>query len=302
MANDQEQNNKDKLAVTPSTEGASLAERHKIGAPVGSLHKRVASAATLADASKQTLAQQAAAKKPLSTNPFDLSVDMANRIGLMLDVSSSMGSEEQGKTKIQHLKDACQNFIDACDFSNTAIAIETFPEAGMEDDEEYLYNRRKHELEQDPLAHLLPSTKFGQAHVQQPGKIGMCNVPAMLKAHIDQLQDNGGTPMAPAMQRMLTRNSLTRGVLISDGEADNVAAAEGYAHEWKKADIPIDTVHIGNGSGAELLKRIAAITGGMFFKFDNVAAFAKNFHFLTPAFRGMLTSGSANMLGAKEIK
>src|SRR6266478_94167 len=47
---------------------------------------------------------------------------MPHRLCLMLDRSSSMHGD-----KIGLLKDAIDNFINRCDFTNTSIAVETFP-------------------------------------------------------------------------------------------------------------------------------------------------------------------------------
>ena len=292
-----DENNKLTLGVPPA-EGTSLAERRKIGG--SKLHQRVAAAPLATQPSVQNpLMQPVAAKQ----NPFDASLEMPNRIGMMLDCSSSMCSTEGSKSKIQHLKDACLDFLHSCDFSNTAAVVETFPGAREygEDEDKDLYMVRSNP--NDPLAHLLPQAPTAPKR-KRGAKRGLCNIEAFLQADIDSLRACGGTPMAGAMDRCITQNSLTRGIIVSDGEADSsesaLASAKNY---WREAGIPIDTVHIGRSTeGEHLLKQIAELTGGMYIKFDNVANFAKNFKFLSPALRYMLTSGSANMLGAKEVK
>jgi hypothetical protein len=285
----------DKLTLHTPGSSTSLANRIKIGG--SKLHQRVAAAAPL------DVAKQAALSVPLQVpnakNPYDASLEMPNRIGMMLDGSFSMCSAEgDGKSKINHLKEACLDFIRSCDFSTTSIAIETFPTSGVEDDDEGAWAPQNN----DPLAHLLPPGQSPQRS-RKSARRGLCNIEAFLQADIDALQACGGTPMAGAMQRSLTTNSLTRGILVSDGEADSAQRAIDIAKQWKEAEIAIDCVHIGRSSSGEaLLKEIAELTGGLYIKFDNVSNFSKHFKYLAPAFRAMLTSGSAGMLGAKEVK
>jgi von Willebrand factor type A domain len=296
-----DENNKDKLTSVPPTEGTSLATRRKFG--ISSLHQRVAAQPLPA---VPTPLQQAVTQSVPGQNPLDALLEMANRLGLMLDCSSSMcegaerGLSYTTKTKMEHLKDACQGFLQACDFSNTAIVIETFPANDEQEwDEDKDWNDSRYGP-QDPLAHLLPGVPKAPKH---KGKRGLCNIEAFLRAEIDLLKACGGTPMAGAMNRCITQNSLTRGIIVSDGGADSAAAAVAYAHYWREADIPIDCVHIGRStSGEDLLKEIAKITGGMYIKFDNVANFAKNFKYLSPTHRAMLTAGSIAALGAKEMQ
>lgn len=203
--------------------------------------------------------------------------EMPNRIVLMLDVSGSMAaSEEGGKSRIEHLKDAIMGFLAACDWKNTAVGLETFGNSGEE------------------------------LHIQLQTNAVQLQLTAMtLHAH-------GGTPMHDAMEQSLISHPLTRGVIVSDGQANDPHTAEELAKQFAEARIPIDTVHIGSESyGADLLQKIAEITGGLFIKFTDIASFSKNFKYLTPGYRAMLTTGSsgagafndaAALLGAKEVK
>jgi hypothetical protein len=115
---------------------------------------------------------------------------------------------------------------------------------------------------------------------------------------------------------------MTRGVIVSDGGAtdwEREGLGSDYRHDdteqrqiaadilsiYKDQSIPVDCVHISQGtSGEDLLRKIAAETGGIFLKFSNVNAFSKAFGYLAPSFRAMLSDGSvtASQLGAKEIK
>lgn len=189
----------------------------------------------------------------------------ANRIALLLDVSGSMGGD-----KIVSLRDACQSFVAACNFADTSLAIEPFGEG-------------------NPPPNRLTLTCFGP--------LAMTTV-AMLQAA-------GGTPMAGAMDFVLNSYSLTRCVLVSDGEPDSDSAAYDIAAQYREAGLPCDCVHIGASTGGEqCLRRIAEVTGGQYIKFTDINSFAKSFKYLTPAYYAMLCSGnvSAAALGAKEIK
>jgi uncharacterized protein YegL len=203
---------------------------------------------------------QAAAKQSETLNPTTL----PNRIALCLDISGSMHSEENGKAKLDHLKDACTSFVGSCNFTDTSVCIETFSK----------------EVSQE-----------------------LTTIGGYLISRILTLQGGGGTPMGAAMESVLMNHPVTRVVIVSDGEATDGDLSFEIASKFAEASIPCDTVHIGYGAEGEgRLKKIADMTGGLFIKFDNVANFAKNFKFLTPAFRGMLTAGGAAALGAKEIK
>jgi Mg-chelatase subunit ChlD len=188
-----------------------------------------------------------------------------NRIALMLDASGSMGGK-----KNDALRQACQGFVSACNFADTALAIETF---GAE-----------------PEIRVALTT-------QHP----------LLLMTVMSIPAHGGTPMSQAMDYVLNSYSITRGVIVSDGQPDSETAAYACAEAYKAGDIPIDTVHVSDGggtSGEDVLRRIAEMTGGVFIKFTDIASFAKSFKYLTPAYYAQLTSGNASaaMLGAKDIK
>lgn len=170
--------------------------------------------------------------------------------------------------KNKSLQDACTSFVQSCNMQDTAIAIETF---GAE-----------------------PEIRVALT-CQQPLLImTMMSIPAY-----------GGTPMADALDYVLASYSITRGVLVSDGQPDSEAAAYAIAEQYKAAEIPVDCVHIGHSDGGErVMQRIAEMTGGKFIKFTDIASFAKNFKYLTPTYYAQLTSGSvsATQLGAREVK
>lgn len=206
---------------------------------------------------------------------------MENRIALMLDTSGSMAMTDNSasgsnynrfhqkldKSKIELLREAMQSFVSQCNFGDTSLALETFP-------------------------------------FEEEFRLGLTSFEPILTTTVMSLQAGGGTPLSQAMSYVLGSYSLTRGIIVSDGDADNGPSALDIAGQYAEAGVPLDCVHIGTSSGGEqLLKDIAERTGGIFIKFDNVNNFAKNFSYLTPAKRSQLfLSGAAGLLGAKEIK
>lgn len=218
-----------------------------------------------------------------------------NRIAIMADCSGSMGDyAPEGKRKIDHLKTALDGFLNQVRFENTSVALYTFPLRG--DHEDY----------DNPDTYNQSGVKYKLSFNKD-----------LLSLAVNGLRAAGGTPMAQTMANVLTDIPLTRGIIISDGEADNDTAAFEQANLYKDSETVIDTVHIGSSNGGEaLLQKIASITGGLYLKFTNVAAFAKAFSFLTPEGRatlflsagvkGELTGEAkkeiAKMLGAEEVK
>lgn len=186
-----------------------------------------------------------------------------NRMALLVDVSGSM----QGQ-KITSLRDACASFVQSCDFSDTALALEPFGDDGG-------------------------------------NRVALTCFEPMLSTTIQMLQATGSTPMARAMGYALNTYSMTRTVLVSDGQPDSEGEAYSEASHYREAGIMIDCVHIGDSTGGEsCLRRIAEMTGGQFIKFTDIASFARSFKYLTPKFYAQLTSGNvtAAQLGAKELK
>lgn len=220
-----------------------------------------------------------------------------HRIAIMADCSGSMGSRDNSRfEKIELLRQALGSFIDQINPDNTSVAIYTFPfyEHGWEDDND---NITTSTYQSHGVHHKLSRDKN------------------LLKLMVNGLKDGGGTPMSSAMNKVITDIPLSRGIIISDGEADSAPAALEEAHKFAKSETKIDCVHIGtSASGENLLAQIAKITGGLYLKFDNVDNFAKAFSFLTPEGRAKLALAAgpqatlaekaevARQLGAKEIK
>lgn len=210
-----------------------------------------------------------------ATKLEDAAATMPNRIALMLDSSGSMSDRVQhNKSKIDYLKDAVAGFLDAVNFNDTSIALCTFGAS--------------------------PEVNTGLTCQKD-----------LLNTMTLQLAATGGTPLHACMEGVIGSLSLTRAVVISDGEAGDwrhdvpdcppVSCIPGYI----EMGVPVDCVHIGNGSGAELLQEIAQRTGGIFIAFKDITNFAKSLKYLTPKFRAMLTamgSEARKMLGADEVK
>lgn len=192
-------------------------------------------------------------------------VEMPNRIALLLDVSGSMAGR-----KIDDLRKAYDSFVAALDLSNTALAIAHF---GYEND--------------------------------AACDVSLTTDRSLIMITGVSLHANGSTPMAEAMERVISTQPLTRAVLISDGEPNDEHRAYTQAKTFREAGVPCDCVHIGSSSsGEDVLKKIAEITGGIYLKFTDTGNFAKSFSYLTPAGRALMLSGnvSASDLGATEIR
>ena len=103
---------------------------------------------------------------------------------------------------------------------------------------------------------------------------------------------SGSTPMGNAIAEM-NNHSSKRGLLISDGDADSSPIAIEMAKASAELKKVIDCIHIGpSEEGERTLKQIAEITGGMFLKFKDMAAFEKSLPLLSPRKRNVLASAS----------
>lgn len=210
---------------------------------------------------------------------------LPNRLCLMLDKSSSMcgsGTSDYNRpstSKISLLHEAIEAFVNRCNLSDTAIALETFP----------------HSVE-----------------------LALTNVGLIVITTAQSINASGDTPMRQCVELCLSKIPMTRGIIVSDGEATDwrdrylntedegsgVDNPDELLLRYKAAGVPIDCVHIGDStSGEALLRRIAKLTGGIYIKFTDVSSFARNFGYLAPGYRAMLTDGriSAEDLGASEV-
>jgi len=195
--------------------------------------------------------------------------EMEHRIAIICDFSGSMLSPDgTTKPKLELLKEGVQHFSMLSDSNSTAIAVESFP---------------------------------------QGFRIELTNDNTEVYMRMLSARTLGDTPMASGMSNTLEYHSPTRCMLISDGEQTDGDAPFQVAQQFRDKSVVVDTFHIGSSkSGEETLKKIAEITGGMYFKFTDVTAFSENLHHLLPGSRETLAqlpeSTRANLLGADTIK
>lgn len=254
------------------------------------LHSALAKAPHEDPAESFRKAAQAASRASNEADSLNDPLTALNRIAIMADVSTSMNEAGDGRhsmqryslpKKIDHLKTALTGFLNQVLFENTSVAIYTFPLRGQN------YNEDLEMLQNGIGISYRLSFNSSMLHLAVQGLIAA-----------------GGTPMAQTMDKVLSEIPLTRGIIVSDGDADSYEGALAIAKNYRDSETVIDTVHIGTStSGERLLQEIAEITHGVYLKFDNVANFSKAFAYLTPEKRGtLMLTGAAALLGAKEIK
>jgi Mg-chelatase subunit ChlD len=221
-----------------------LVSKNKISVRAGgSLHARIAEAEL-----RSEVAPQALSEVNISTLP--------NRLVIMIDQSGSMNGEP-----IKLLENAVQDFIQKSNPSDTAIAVESFPEGTS---------------------------------------IEMTNDKMKLWMLCMGLRASGGTPMGSTMEKCLHLGKMTRAIIISDGQPD--CSPKNQTLEYKKREIPVDTVHIGDSEmGVDVLKEISEITGGLFVKFKDIKSFSTAFAFLLPETR-VQAAQLFLTAGANEVK
>jgi len=195
-----------------------------------------------------------------------------NRILLLLDISGSMASPDYGGSdttpKIEHLRNALQGFAESINSVDTSVAAATFP--------------------------------WKEGLILNP-----TSEQALIHLHAMRLDACGDTPMGQTMERGLSIFSITRGIIISDGDQTDGGRCFTAASQYAEARIPLDCVHIGSSEGGEeTMKRIASTTGGLYIKFKDVGSFAKSLKYLSPQLRPLLADSSeaARLIGATEVR
>jgi uncharacterized protein YegL len=133
----------------------------------------------------------------------------------------------------------------------------------------------------------------------------------VIKLTILGLKASGGTPMYSCLKNLPELCSITRVVLISDGEPtdwredqdlDSLRKSE-VLRFFIENKVSIDTIHASKQSqGEEILRNIAEVTGGIFIKFQDIKNLTKGLRYLSPRRRLRLTSGQAQIEGATEVK
>jgi len=220
----------------------------------------------------------------LATELFDCT-KYPNRIVLCIDDSGSMSyhmensdttKQEFTQSRMEMCRKACEEFLNVCDSRDTALGLYTISTG-----REY------------PLTNLY--------------------IP--LLGYIRELQASGGTPTIATLDKVISKEKVSRVVLVSDGES----GALDYPHwgevdppnnkrclnaqtrqtldKYKTRTIPIDTVYIGTqgDTGEAEMKAIAEYTGGLFMFFKSGESFRSKFKYLAPAFRGMLVAGEIKL-------
>lgn len=205
---------------------------------------------------------------------------MPNHILLLLDFSRSMSTRETDtETRLSLTEKATQAFVSQIDASNTAVAMQSFPE------------RLNSSLTNDKTQLWLMAQGFVTC---------------------------GSTPMCNALRKNCTEN-YTRVIIISDGEptdgdpCDDTGIQSEDRYEVSSGapvitlyiarKIPIDCIHISNSTkGEELMKRIAKLTGGHYIKFRSVSNMVEAMSYLLPQNRGALGLPEARkLLNADEL-
>lgn len=196
-----------------------------------------------------------------------------NRLAIICDFSGSMDSpasykSDSSKSKLSLLAEGVQDFALKSDTSSTAIAVESFP-----------YGFR----------------------------IELTNDSQEVWMRMLQVKSIGDTPMGQGLLNALESHSPTRAMLISDGEQTDGDKCYDAARLYRNREIVCDCFHIGDSSrGEETLKKIAEITGGMFFKFKDVLAFSQSLHYLLPGqreeFAQLPETTRGSLMGADEVR
>lgn len=215
-----------------------------------------------------------------------------NRIVLCIDDSGSMSSPMLNRnsevyddifatgidkdSRMTMCKKACEEFLNVCDSRDTALGLYTISTG-----QEYSLS------------------------VAYP----------MLLVEMRKLEATGGTPTIRTLDKIISKENVTRVVLVSDGESGAIAwehsieakhasklskDATDVLDKYKTKSAPIDTVFIGSAgdessSGHTEMRLIAEYTGGLFMFFKEGESFKSKFKYLAPAFRGLLVSGDIKL-------
>lgn len=209
-----------------------------------------------------SLADRARAAKEKAKTEVADALSVPNRICLMLDCSGSM-SGYGSEAPIELLKKAVEAYTNACNFNDTAIALEPFP-----------------------------MDSYGAPYRRLP----LTTNKFLIQTEGQKMSATGSTPIHDALKSCIENNPITRAVLVSDGGPDSEELAFKELGPYIEMKIKVDCVHIGISSGGEdFLKAVAERTGGLYFKFKDIGQFVGSFKYLTPALRGYLTSGEVKL-------
>lgn len=113
---------------------------------------------------------------------------------------------------------------------------------------------------------------------------------------VKSIRATGGTPLVKRLNEMLSRNSLTRAIIFSDGSPNTY-----QEEEYEKIlgfHIPIDTVYISDSQykaqrAIEFMKKLAQNTDGYYLEFERGKSnFRTAFKYLSPGLRYLLADRS----------
>lgn len=147
-----------------------------------------------------------------------------------------------------------------------------------------------------------PSTTAIAIYPMNP-EDGHSNVPLTTKMYaaaitVKTWEATGSTPLFHTLDEMMKSESLTRGIIFSDGSPnyDDERLMDAVLTKAVEKKLPVDTVFIGHDydtHAIEIMKTIAERTGGIFLKFDpNKSNFRTAFKYLSPGYRAMLMDKS----------
>lgn len=243
----------------------SIAQPVKLGSKLNKFHQQVVQGAK--EAEKISNAPSVATFADMSST-----VIFPDCSGSMSDMVDSRSGYGEGKAageshdKSYYCRQAVETFLDNCFAGATKVGLASFPELVV----------------LEPTHDLNAVRQAAQA-----------------------IEPTGSTPMHEPLDFVITEWPCTHGIVISDGSPDSRDAVLAAAQAYKAKSVKIDAVHIGSDHGGEeLMKQLAEITGGIYIKFTNVAAFATSFRYLTPRHRLTLTTSKnpVALLGAAEVK
>lgn len=132
----------------------------------------------------------------------------------------------------------------------------------------------------------------------------------VIKMYVNGIGATGGTPIYTTLGKMIESESITRGILFSDGSPTDSSILskpkdDSMSNEWSyvrdgslahkvvdqyiKKEISIDTIFIGYGESKEL-QELARLTGGTYLHFTDINTLRKNLKYLAPKYVALLAN------------
>jgi Mg-chelatase subunit ChlD len=138
----------------------------------------------------------------------------------------------------------------------------------------------------------------------------ICNFD-LVNLYVSSLLPTGGTPIYTVLDKLITKESITRAILFSDGSPTDstCSVTEEIPNNFSWApktpeqamrvvklftekEIPIDTIYIGSdgSAGYKEMKELARLTNGTFIHFKDSHSLATGLKYLSPKFRALLAN------------